>query len=146
LDHRGKNFRHSIYPDYKANRPPYEVALEDQLPLLPVVASAFGIPCIVTQGFEADDLIATLAAMCEDAGLGVVIASSDKDLCQLVTDNVIMYDAMHDKDPERFDVSGALIDVDKVKEKWGVWPEQMIDLQALTGDTVDNVPGVPKIG
>jgi DNA polymerase-1 len=146
MDSRGKNFRHEIYPDYKANRNAYEDELEAQLPFIPAIAEAFNIPCIMMPGWEADDVIATYADIAPREGMNVVIASSDKDLMQLVGPKVFMYDAMKDRDPERYDTSNAIIDTDAVFEKWGVFPWQMCDMQALMGDAVDNVPGVMGIG
>lgn len=136
LDTRGKNHRHELYPLYKANRAEYDPDLEAQLPHISVIASAFNVPCIGVDGCEADDVIATYARHGEEAGLQVVVASSDKDLMQLVTESVVMYDAMKDK----------LYDIPAVIDKWKVRPSQMTDLQALMGDAVDNVPGVPSIG
>ena len=148
LDSRGKNFRHQIYPGYKAQRPPYEPGLESQLPFLPAIADAFNVACVKIEGWEADDVIATYADQAERDGLNVVIASSDKDLCQLISGRVFMYDAMKDRDYEqgRYDTSSSIIDIDAVREKWGVWPWEMADLQALTGDDVDNIPGAYGIG
>src|SRR6185312_9995085 len=97
---------------------------------------AFGLPCVEMEGFEADDLIATYCRLACEAGADTTIVSSDKDLMQLVGETVTMYDPMKDRE----------IRVPEVIEKWGVPPEKMIDLQALTGDSVDNVPGVPGIG
>lgn len=146
MDSRGKNWRHGIYPEYKANRKPYEPELESQLPFIPRIAAAFNVPCIKMNGWEADDIIATYATISPLEGLPVVIASSDKDFSQLVNENVLLYDPLRDKDPERYDTSKSLINTDRVKEEWGVFPWQMIDLQALTGDTTDNVPGLHNIG
>lgn len=143
---RGQNFRHEIYPLYKAFRDEYEPGLKSQLTFIPEIADAFNIPCIAMDGWEADDIIATYADIAPREGLNVVIASSDKDLMQLVSGKVLMYDAMKDRDPERFDNSNTLIGIDQVKDKWGVFPWEMIDLQAIMGDAVDNVPGVPGIG
>lgn len=146
MDSSGPNFRHEIYSLYKANRKPYPDGIVQQIPYIPKIAEAFGIPCIKMPGWEADDIIATLADRAEDERMVSVIASSDKDLCQLVSGRTFMYDAMKDKDPERFDTAAALINIDAVKEKWGVFPWEMVDLQALMGDSIDNVPGVPKVG
>lgn len=145
-DSRGKNFRHGIYPAYKAQRPPYEDELESQLPFIPAIAEAFNVPYVMMPGWEADDIIATYADIAQREGLNVVIASSDKDLCQLVGPRVFMYDAMKDRDPERYDTSNAIVDTDAVYERWGVFPWQMCDLQALMGDSTDNIPGIHKVG
>ena len=136
FDYSSKTFRKELYPEYKANRsaPPEE--LVPQFGLIREATRAFNLPCIETEGFEADDIIATYARQAEAAGADVTIVSSDKDLMQLVTTNVHMYDSMKDKQ----------IGIPDVIEKWGVPPEKMIDLQAMTGDSVDNVPGIPGIG
>ncbi len=136
FDYSSKTFRKDIFPEYKANRsaPPEE--LIPQFGLIREATRAFNLPCIETDGFEADDIIATYARQAEAAGADVTIISSDKDLMQLVTPMVHMYDSMKDKQ----------IGIPDVVEKWGVSPDKMIDLQAMTGDSVDNVPGIPGIG
>lgn len=136
FDYSSKTFRKEIYDAYKANRsaPPEE--LVPQFGLIRQATRAFNLPCIETEGFEADDIIATYARQAEATGADVTIISSDKDLMQLVTSTVHMYDSMKDKQ----------ISIPEVIEKWGVGPEKMIDLQALVGDSVDNVPGIPGIG
>ncbi len=136
FDYSSKTFRKEIYDAYKANRsaPPEE--LVPQFGLIRQATRAFNLPCIETEGFEADDIIATYARRAEAAGADVTIVSSDKDLMQLVTPTVHMYDSMKDKQ----------ISIPDVVEKWGVPPEKMIDLQAMVGDSVDNVPGIPGIG
>ena len=136
FDYSSKTFRKDIYPDYKANRPPPPADLVPQFGLIREATKAFDLPCIEKDGFEADDLIATYARLAREAGGDVTIISSDKDLMQLVGPKVAMYDGMKDKQ----------IGIPEVIEKWGVPPEKMVDLQALTGDSVDNVPGVPGIG
>lgn len=148
-DFRGKNWRHGLYPEYKSNRTGYDEALEAQLPWITTISKTFGLPSISAQGYEADDIIATYTSMALDENIDVVIATSDKDLCQLIYANygeasVIIYDAMRDKGRE--DNTGALIGYDGVVEKFGVRPDQVGDFLALTGDTVDGVPGVPGIG
>ena len=136
FDFSSKTFRKEIYPDYKAHRPPPPEELVPQFSLIREATRAFNLPCIEMEGYEADDIIATYARMAVEAGGDATIISSDKDLMQLVGPNVHMYDGMKDRQ----------IGVAEVIEKWGVPPEKMIDLQALTGDSVDNVPGVPGIG
>ena len=136
FDYSSKTFRSEIYPQYKAHRPPPPEDLIPQFGLIRQATIAFNLPCIEKEGFEADDLIATYARAAEAEGADVTIISSDKDLMQLVTKNVHMYDAMKDKQ----------ISIPEVIEKWGVPPEQMIDLQAMMGDATDNVPGIPGIG
>ena len=136
FDYSGKTFRNEIYDLYKANRPPAPEDLIPQFPLTRDATRAFNIACIEKEGFEADDIIATLACNARDAGGRVTIISSDKDMMQLVGDGVEMLDVMKNK----------RIDRDGVREKFGVWPERVVDVQALAGDSVDNVPGAPGIG
>ncbi|WP_027488671.1 DNA polymerase I [Allorhizobium undicola] len=136
FDYSSKTFRKEIYPDYKANRSAPPEDLVPQFSLIRQATRAFNLPCIETEGFEADDIIATYARAAEAIGADVTIVSSDKDLMQLVTPNVHMYDSMKDKQ----------IGIPEVIEKWGVPPEKMIDLQSLTGDSTDNVPGIAGIG
>ncbi|AUX74783.1 DNA polymerase I [Sinorhizobium fredii] len=136
FDYSSKTFRNTLYDQYKANRTAPPEDLIPQFGLIRHATRAFNLPCIEKEGYEADDLIATYARLAEEAGAGVTIVSSDKDLMQLVTANVSMYDSMKDKQ----------ITIPDVIEKWGVPPEKMIDLQAMTGDSTDNVPGIPGIG
>ncbi len=136
FDHSSKTFRKEMYPEYKANRSAPPEDLIPQFGLIRQATRAFNLPCIEMEGFEADDLIATYARLAEKDGAHTTIVSSDKDLMQLVTDNVTMYDTMKDR----------RITSPEVLEKWGVPPEKMIDLQSLTGDSTDNIPGVPGIG
>ncbi|MFC7065590.1 DNA polymerase I [Brucella rhizosphaerae] len=136
FDYSSQTFRKEIYPEYKANRTAPPEDLIPQFGLIRQATRAFNLPCIEKEGFEADDLIATYARLAEAAGGDVTIVSSDKDLMQLVTSQVSMYDGMKDKQ----------ISIPEVIEKWGVPPEKMIDLQSLTGDSTDNVPGIPGIG
>ncbi|PCH98851.1 MAG: DNA polymerase I [Rhodobacteraceae bacterium] len=136
FDHKGKTFRSDIYPEYKANRPPAPEDLVPQFPLTRDATRAFNLACIEAEGYEADDIIATLATQARDAEARVTIISSDKDLMQLVGGGVEMFDAMKNKRIGR----------DQVEEKFGVGPDRVIDVQALAGDSVDNVPGAPGIG
>ncbi|WP_193140459.1 DNA polymerase I [Meridianimarinicoccus sp. MJW13] len=136
FDHSGKSFRNEIYDLYKANRPPAPEDLVPQFPLTREATRAFNIACHEIEGFEADDIIATLACRARDAGGRVTILSSDKDLMQLVGGGVEMLDAM----------KNARIDVEGVEAKFGVGPDRVVDVQALAGDSVDNVPGAPGIG
>ncbi len=136
FDAKGKTFRSEIYPEYKMNRPPAPEDLVPQFPLTRDATRAFGIACIEEVGFEADDIIATLAVQAREAGARVTIVSSDKDLMQLVGGGVEMFDAMKNKRIHR----------EQVEEKFGVGPERVIDVQSLAGDSVDNVPGAPGIG
>jgi len=136
FDYSSKTFRNELYDAYKANRTEPPEDLRPQFGLIRKATRAFGLPCVEKQGFEADDLIATYARQAREAGADVTIVSSDKDLMQLIGPQVILYDQMKDR----------RLGVAEVVEKWGVPPEKMIDLQALTGDSTDNVPGVPGIG
>jgi len=136
FDKSGKTFRNDIYPDYKANRPPAPEDLVPQFGLIKQAVQAFGVPSIELDGFEADDLIATYAVQAEKAGATVRIVSSDKDLMQLVSEQVALYDSMKDKE----------VGHDQVIEKFGVGPHKVVEVQALAGDSSDNVPGVPGIG
>lgn len=136
FDAARENYRNEIYADYKANRSETPEDLIPQFPLIREAVQAFNLPCIELEGYEADDLIATYAKQASEAGQEVIIVSSDKDLMQLINDKVSMFDAMKNKTIGR----------DEVIEKFGLGPEFVIDIQALAGDSVDNVPGVPGIG
>src|SRR3990167_2429458 len=135
-DHSEKTFRNTLYDQYKAHRPPPPEDLIPQFPLVREATRAFGVPAIELPGYEADDLIAAYACKARELGGETVIVSSDKDLMQLVGDGVSMYDPMKNVRIER----------EQVFEKFGVYPEQVVDVQALCGDSVDNVPGAPGIG
>jgi DNA polymerase-1 len=129
-------FRNKIYQDYKAHRPPAPDDLIPQFALIRDAVRAFDLPCLEQNGFEADDLIATYARQACERGANTTIVSSDKDLMQLVNDCVTMYDTMKDR----------RIGIAEVVEKFGVPPEKVVEVQALAGDSTDNVPGVPGIG
>jgi len=135
-DHSEKTFRNKLYDKYKAHRPPPPEDLIPQFPLVREATLAFGVPAIELPGYEADDLIAAYACRVRELGGETVIVSSDKDLMQLVGDGVSMFDPM----------KGVRIDREQVFEKFGVYPEKVVDVQALCGDSVDNVPGAPGIG
>ena len=136
FDAGSKTFRNDIYPDYKANRPELPEDLRPQFAFTREATRAFNVPCIEVEGYEADDIIATLAHRARDAGGTVTIISSDKDLMQLIGDGVDMLDPMKNK----------RIGPDEVFEKFGVAPNRVVDVQSLAGDSVDNVPGAPGIG
>ena len=136
FDKGSHTFRNDMYDQYKANRDAMPEDLRPQMPLTREATRAFNIACEEIEGFEADDIIATLAHQGRDAGGRVTILSSDKDLMQLVGGGVEMLDPMKNK----------IIDTDGVREKFGVGPERVVDVQALAGDSVDNVPGAPGIG
>ncbi len=135
-DAPGKTFRDELYAEYKATRPPMPDDLRSQVqPILDAV-EAMGLPLLRVPGVEADDVIGTLCAAGEEAGLKVLVSTGDKDLAQLVTDRVTLINTMNDTRTDR----------DGVKKKFEVWPEQIVDYLALVGDSSDNIPGVPKVG
>ncbi len=136
FDTARKTFRSDIYPEYKAHRPPPPEDLIPQFPLIRDAVRAFGVPQAEMEGYEADDLIATYARQAAAKGHKVTIVSSDKDLMQLVDDNISLMDPM----------KGTEISYDEVEKRFGVRPDKVIDVQALAGDSTDNVPGVPGIG
>src|SRR6516225_1900846 len=136
FDKSEKTFRSEMYSEYKANRTEPPDDLRPQFPLIREAVRAFDLPCLEQLGFEADDLIATYVRQACEAGANATIVASDKDLMQLVNDCVIMYDTMKDR----------RIGIPEVIEKFGVPPDKMIEVQALIGDSTDNVPGVPGIG
>jgi DNA polymerase-1 len=136
FDAKGPTFRHERYAAYKANRPPMPEDLIQQLPWIHKVTEAFNIPVFEMQGYEADDLIGTLARLAEEKGFQVVMVTGDKDFMQLVTDHSTIWDPMKDKH----------LDPAAVRELFGLAPDQMIDVMGLSGDTSDNIPGVPGIG
>src|SRR4029077_13315621 len=136
FDKSEKTFRTEMYPDYKAHRPDPPDDLRPQFKFIREAVQAFDLPCLEQDGFEADDLIATYVRQACEAGATATIVSSDKDLMQLVTDCVVMFDTMKDKK----------IGPAEVMEKFGVPPEKVIEVQSLIGDSTDNVPGVPGIG
>src|SRR6202045_876074 len=136
FDKSEKTFRTEMYPAYKAHRPDPPDDLIPQFAFIREAVRAFDLPCLEQAGFEADDLIATYVRLACERGATATIVSSDKDLMQLVTDCVTMYDTMKDR----------RIGIAEVIEKFGVPPEKVVEVQALAGDSTDNVPGVPGIG
>src|SRR5437660_10500641 len=136
FDKSERTFRNELYADYKAHRPPAPDDLIPQFALIREAVRAFDLPCLEQVGFEADDLIATYVRLACERGATATIVSSDKDLMQLVTDCVTMYDTMKDR----------RIGISEVIEKFGVPPEKVVEVQALAGESTDNVPGVPGIG
>lgn len=136
FDAKGKTFRDDIYPDYKANRPPMPDELRDQIAPLHKIVKALGLPILVIEGVEADDVIGTLSRIATDTGIKTIISTGDKDMAQLVNEHVELINTM----------TNTAMDVDGVKEKFGVGPELIIDFLALKGDKVDNIPGVPGVG
>jgi DNA polymerase-1 len=140
FDPPGKTLRHQEYADYKANRPKMDEDLAVQVPYIRRVCEALHMPVVEVPGYEADDTIATLARQAVEQGLKVVVVSADKDLLQLVTEDVLVLN------PGREGSGSTRFDRKAVEEKWGVPPERIADVLALVGDAVDNVPGVPGIG
>lgn len=136
FDAKGKNFRHEMFPDYKATRPPMPDDLRPQAEALPDLVRLIGWPVLVIPQVEADDVIGTLAAMAGEAGWNLVVSTGDKDMAQLVNERVTLVNTM----------SGETLDIEGVKAKFGVRPDQIRDYLALMGDKVDNVPGVEKCG
>jgi DNA polymerase-1 len=136
FDAKGLTFRHEIYEEYKANRPPMPEDMSVQIPYIKEITKGFNIPVVEMPGFEADDLIGTFGRKAEDAGFSVVMVTGDKDFMQLVTEKAVIWDPMKEK----------TIDIKTVKESFGVDPFQLIDIMGLSGDTSDNIPGVPGIG
>lgn len=136
FDASGKTFRDEMFPEYKAQRPPMPDDLRCQIqPLLDIV-QAMGLPLLQVKGVEADDVIGTLAAQASDTKLATLVSTGDKDMAQLVNEHVTLINTM----------SNTILDRDGVKQKFDVWPEQIIDYLALVGDASDNIPGVPKVG
>ena len=136
FDAKGPNFRHEMYSDYKANRPPMPDDLAVQIPYIKRIVEAHNILTMEEQGVEADDLIASAARQLVAAGHKVVVVSGDKDLLQLVGDNIIVWEPMKD----------VVLDSEGVKKKYNVYPDMLLDFFALMGDKSDNIPGVPGIG
>ncbi|MHB8405029.1 MAG: DNA polymerase I [Gammaproteobacteria bacterium] len=136
FDARGKTFRDELFQEYKANRPPMPDDMDLQIEPLHALVKALGFPVLQISGVEADDVIGTLAKQAADAGQAVLISTGDKDMGQLVNERVTLVNTM----------TGTLLDRDGVKQKFDVWPEQMVDYLALVGDSSDNIPGVSGIG
>jgi DNA polymerase-1 len=136
FDAKGKTFRDEIYSDYKAQRPPMPDDLRSQVDPIHKIVKAMGMPLIIEDGVEADDVIGTLASQANEQGVDTIISTGDKDMAQLVDKHVMLINTMTD----------TLMDVDGVREKFGIPPELIIDFLALMGDKVDNIPGVPGVG
>jgi len=136
LDAKGPTFRDEIYPDYKANRPGMPEGLGPQIPYIKRIIEAYNIPAIEKEGYEADDVIGTIAKEAAKKGLDVVIVTGDKDMLQLVDEHICTLDTMKNRS----------FGTREVVERYGVKPEQMTDVMGLAGDSIDNIPGVPGIG
>jgi len=136
MDSKGKTRRHEVYKEYKATRPSLPDELRVQIPYIEKIIPALGIPVLRFEGYEADDVIATVAKKFSGKGYGVIVIGADKDLYQIIDENVKLYDPMRDR----------WIDEEYVIEKFGVSPREIVDFIALIGDSIDNIPGVPGIG
>lgn len=136
FDAKGKTFRDELYPDYKANRPPMPEEMRSQVPFLYEIVEAMGLPLLVIEGVEADDVIGTLASQAVEKSLDVLISTGDKDMAQLVNERVTLVNTMDNR----------VTDVDGVNDRFGVNADKFIDYLTLVGDTADNIPGVPKVG
>ena len=134
FDAKGKTFRNDMYPEYKANRPPMAEDLVSQIAPIHELVQAMGLPLLCVPGVEADDVIGTLAAQATELGMDAVVSTGDKDMAQLVNQHISLVNTM----------TNTTMDRDGVVAKFGVPPERIIDYLTLIGDTVDNVPGVPK--
>ncbi len=136
FDSKGPTFRHAIFPEYKANRPPMPEDMAQQLPKIREVVSGLTLTTLEMPGYEADDIIGTIARIAEEQGFRVVMVTGDKDFRQLITPRICMWDTMKDR----------TTDYAVFREKYGIEPVQMIDVMGLSGDSVDNIPGVPGVG
>ena len=136
FDARGPTFRHDLFPAYKANRPPMPEEMAVQIPYIKTITAAYRLPVVEMPGYEADDLIGTLARRLAEAGHPVVMVTGDKDFLQLVTERISIWDPMKE----------TTTDLRSVRETMGVEPPRMVDVMGLSGDTADNIPGVPGIG
>jgi len=136
LDAKGPTFRHAIFKEYKATRPPMPDDMAVQIPYIKQVLAGFDIAMLEKEGYEADDIIATIAALATNQGLNVLIVSGDKDFRQALSRQTVMWDPMNDR----------LVDYDSLKRNYGLEPEQIIEVMALSGDSVDNIPGIPGVG
>ena len=136
FDAKGKNFRHQLYPEYKAHRKDMDDELRVQIEPLHHIIKKMGFPVIIEDGVEADDVIGTLAQNLQKQGYQIIISTGDKDMAQLVTDNIVLYDSM----------KNVTTDVAGVLQKYQISPQQMIAYLALMGDSSDNIPGIPKVG
>ena len=136
FDAKGKTFRDDLYPEYKANRPPMPDELREQIAPLHAIVEAMGLPMLIIDGVEADDVIGTLARQATEMGMDCVVSTGDKDMAQLVNQHVTLMNTM----------DNSTLDPQGVVEKFGIPPERIVDYLTLVGDSVDNIPGVPKVG
>jgi len=136
FDLKGPTFRHKMFKDYKSRRPPMPEDMAVQIPYIKDVVAGLNIKILEKEGYEADDLIGTVAALSEKQGFNVVIVSGDKDFKQLVSENTIIWDSMNER----------ITDYKKIRSDYGIEPEQIIEVMALSGDKVDDIPGIPGVG
>ena len=136
IDVKGPTFRHEIFKDYKANRPPMPEDLAVQIPYIQKITEGLNVQFLGKQGYEADDIIGTIAELARNKNFNVVIVSGDKDFRQILLKNTVMWDSMNDR----------TTNYDSIKRDYGIEPEQMVEVMALSGDTVDNIPGIPGVG
>jgi len=136
FDAKGKTFRDDLYSEYKANRPPMPDELREQIAPLHAIVEAMGLPMLIIDGVEADDVIGTLAKQATEMGMDCVVSTGDKDMAQLVNKHVTLMNTM----------DNSTLDPQGVVEKFGIPPERIVDYLTLMGDSVDNIPGVPKVG
>jgi len=136
FDVKGPTFRHTIFKDYKATRPPMPEDLAVQIPFIKDVVAGLSITALEKEGYEADDIIGTIAIQASNQDFNVVIVSSDKDFRQTLSENTVMWDSMSEK----------LTDYAAIKRDYGIEPEQIIEVMALSGDSTDNIPGIPGVG
>jgi len=136
FDAKGPTFRHEIFEDYKANRPPMPEDMAVQIPYIRDVVAGLNVKLLEKEGYEADDIIGTIVMLARNQGLNVVIVSGDKDFRQILSENTLMWDPTTDKQ----------VDYDTIKRDYALEPEQIIEVMALSGDSVDNIPGIPGVG
>jgi DNA polymerase-1 len=136
FDAKGKTFRDDLYDQYKANRPPMPDELRSQIEPLYAIIRAMGLPLLIIEGVEADDVIGTLCTQAGAANIDTIVSTGDKDMAQLVNEHITLINTMND----------SVMNIEGVKDKFGISPEQIIDYLTLMGDSVDNIPGVPKVG
>jgi DNA polymerase-1 len=136
FDARGPTFRHEIFKEYKATRPPMPEDLSVQIPYIKQVVEGLNLKTLELEGYEADDIIGTIAVIAKDQGVDAVIVSGDKDFRQIISETTVMWDPMNDK----------VVDYQKIRQDYAIEPEQIIEVMALAGDSTDNIPGVPGVG
>ena len=136
FDAKGKTFRNDMYPEYKAHRPPMPDDLREQIEPIHAIVKAMGLPLLMIDGVEADDVIGTLAQQATEQGINTVISTGDKDMAQLVNEHITLINTMNN----------ATTDIQAIRDKYGIAPNRIIDYLALMGDKVDNIPGVPSVG